>query len=71
MIVVRVRDQASHGPKNREGFDLEMGCMLINVFLVDSDIRVVLFVDVQVLDDSSRKSIIEVHCPFTKALEES
>lgn len=48
--MVWVGDQPGDGTQDREWLDLEVGSGHLNVRLVQSDVRVILFVDVEILD---------------------
>jgi hypothetical protein len=66
-----VWNQTSDGAKDGKRLNFEMGRMLVDLVLVDGDIRIVLFVDIQILDDSSGQSIVKVHGTLSKGLEEA
>jgi len=48
--MMRVGDQTGDGTQDSGGLDLEMGSGDLNMRLVQSDVRVILFVDIEVLD---------------------
>ena len=59
LIVVRVGDQSGAHAQQRERLDLQMGRLLADAVLVDGDETVVLFVDVQVFDQTVVQEVFE------------
>ena len=63
---MRVGDQTGNGSQDCEWLDLQMGSVHVDLVLVDRDVAVVFFIDIQVLDNTARESVIEVHGAFAK-----
>ena len=58
---MRVWDETSDSTQNRERFDFKMCCCFVDLLFVEGDFGVVLFVDIDVFDESSVEKVVEVH----------
>ena len=63
LVVVRVGNEPSTDPEDREWLDLEVGGAAIDVGLVESDVTVVLLIHVEVLHQPLVEKILELHPP--------
>ena len=52
LVMMRIGDQTSHHSEYREGVDFHVGGHIAHSFLAHGDERIILFVNVQVLEDS-------------------
>ena len=59
--MMRIWDEPGHGTEDGEGLDLEMGGPLINIRLIERNVRVVLLVDVEVFDQAFLEEVVETH----------
>ena len=59
--MVRVGYQTGYSPKDCKGFDLEVGSSRLDVGLVESNVRIVLLIDVEVFYESLMEKVIESH----------
>jgi hypothetical protein len=67
--VVGVRDQTGDGPEEGKRFDFEVSRFGEKFVLVKRDVRVVLFVDVEVFEETSVKEVVELHLFRTETLK--
>ena len=68
--MMRIWNKAGNSSEERERFDLEVCCAGNNVLLIQCDVRVVLFVDVEVLHKTLPEEVVECEETFLELLKE-
>jgi hypothetical protein len=59
LIMMRVWDEPRHSTENGEGFDFKVCSGLHDVGLIQGDVRVILFVYVEIFNQSSAEKVIK------------
>ena len=67
--MMRIWNKAGDSSEERERFDLEMCCAGNNVLLIQCDVRVVLFVDVEVLHKTLPEEVVECQLALFELLK--
>lgn len=67
--MVRIRDETGDSSKDSERFDLEMCCRRRDETFVEGDVRVILLVNIQILDKTLTQEVVESDLLLLQHLE--
>jgi hypothetical protein len=60
LVVMRIWNKTGYGSKYSERFDFEMGGVMFNFILLNGNVGVVLFVTIQILNQTLLQKVVEL-----------